>query len=1104
MNALLRPSRPTLGVLVGWHVYGGDLLHPFLDLIFRGIGAAAKEHDCNILLSCGLHHLTHTEQRAAWPIHSPEVDFVPVGHTNTDGLIVIPSFTQRQHAYLREVAGAGHPMISIGHTDFCDSIRIDNRSGIFQAVEHLWDHGHRYIAFVGGRQNDPHDTDGIERLEAFREALHMRGLPVDPALVAFGNYTASGGRTAIRAILERHKPFTAVIVCNDESAIGVMQTLREWGQSIPEQIAVIGFDNQLESSIQATPLTTVHVPLYEMGVSAVARILDQIKSVGSDQKHTYMPVRLVIRKSCGCQPGIEHLRLTQSGQDPLPSDAGIEAVPVWMNQAILNETRVLSESIGLQACQRVFQAFRKSIEQMDSDYFEVELKAQLATLETISEPPNIWYPAILILRHALRRLIVFLNSAPNDPDEALVRWGELLCEQAQYQIAQHTNQFNNKVVHKTSQTINRLGHITGKLHSALKRSEILQVFAEEVGSLQIRRMDIILFEEEAEDSLNTSIFQSLDVAGRGANAHSHSGRFDTFAFPPAPLYPPDRAWQLALLPLLVDEEQIGFVSFLTDDNALCATLVWHLSSAFRNAQFYEQAEEASRLKSRFLSTVSHELRTPLNLITGLSELILSKSSLLETPAALQSDIQNINYNAQHLSLLISDVLDLNLSEQGHLRLNLQHVDLTALIESITPIVSYMVAQKGLEWQCHVAPNIPLLWGDPLRLRQVILNLISNAVKFTDQGYVALHAFRDHESVRLEVQDTGMGVPPSDQESIFEDFRQSEYTTRRGYGGLGLGLSICKRIVQLHQGRIGVESAGIAGEGATFYAAFPIPAAGAGDPQGDTALNYMTKPLNVQLLNGVFTQFGLDLSTDGTGSVGKTILIVDDDTMMRELHGRVIKQISVKFNLLTARNGREALALMQHTRPDLVLLDLIMPEMDGFRVLEFMQHSESLHTVPVIVLTTKFLTEDDMAKLNQGISAVLTKGVFTSDEIAQHFQAALVNQPRLNQGVRELVRKAIAYIHEHYTEPISRRDIAHYVNINEDYLTRSFNEEMNLPPMAYLNRYRVYKAKLLLEEGKATITEVAMRVGFSDNVHFSRAFRREVGLTPTAYRRRYRI
>jgi YesN/AraC family two-component response regulator len=270
------------------------------------------------------------------------------------------------------------------------------------------------------------------------------------------------------------------------------------------------------------------------------------------------------------------------------------------------------------------------------------------------------------------------------------------------------------------------------------------------------------------------------------------------------------------------------------------------------------------------------------------------------------------------------------------------------------------------------------------------------------------------------------------------------------------------------------------------------------PDGGSVLevDYLTKPIELTELTRALDQHWMGLATDRDVN---TILVVDDDPDTLEMHARIVKAQSPSQHVLTARDGLEALALLQREAIDVVLLDLMMPGLDGFGVLEAMRSQDATRDIPVIVLTGQVLTERDMARLNQGVATVLNKGVFSLEETLAHVDAALARNRELSQQAQRLVRQAMAYIHEHYVDQISRTDLAQHVALSEDYLTACFRKELGVTPIAYINRFRVNQAQQLLLDTDKTITEIALDVGFSDSGYFSRVFRREVGQSPTDYR-----
>jgi len=179
---------------------------------------------------------------------------------------------------------------------------------------------------------------------------------------------------------------------------------------------------------------------------------------------------------------------------------------------------------------------------------------------------------------------------------------------------------------------------------------------------------------------------------------------------------------------------------------------------------------------------------------------------------------------------------------------------------------------------------------------------------------------------------------------------------------------------------------------------------------------------------------------------------------------------------------------------------MMPELDGFGVLEAMRSDPCSRDVPVIVLTGQSLTFDDMKNLGRGVTSILKKGLFSANETLSHIETALRRSGTLGSEAQRVVRKAMAYLHEHYMEPISLEDAAHYVSMSKEYLARCFRQEMGITLVTYLNRYRVNQAKAMLEKGERNLTEIALETGFSSSAYFSRVFRQEVGMSPRDYKR----
>jgi CheY-like chemotaxis protein len=260
------------------------------------------------------------------------------------------------------------------------------------------------------------------------------------------------------------------------------------------------------------------------------------------------------------------------------------------------------------------------------------------------------------------------------------------------------------------------------------------------------------------------------------------------------------------------------------------------------------------------------------------------------------------------------------------------------------------------------------------------------------------------------------------------------------------------------------------------------------------MDYLAKPVGTAELTRALERQGLV-----DAQAGQTVLVVDDEPAVLEMHARVVEARLPGGRVLEARDGREALEVIRNELPDLVLLDLMMPEVDGFAVLEGMRERETTRDIPVVVLTGQELTQEDMGRLNRGVAAVLGKGLFSVEETLERVEAALARHQEPGGEMQQLVRRAMAYVHQHYAEEISREDVAVHVGLSEGYLSRCFSQQVGVPLATYLARYRIMQAKRLLAKGKS-VGWVATAVGFSDRSVFSNAFRREVGMSPSAYRK----
>lgn len=467
------------------------------------------------------------------------------------------------------------------------------------------------------------------------------------------------------------------------------------------------------------------------------------------------------------------------------------------------------------------------------------------------------------------------------------------------------------------------------------------------------------------------------------------------------------------------------------------------------------AEEARRMKEQFVANVSHELRTPLNMIVGFSEMIMRSPDIYDgdLPPGLLADLDVIHRNSQHLSRLIDDVLDLSQVEAEQVALTKERVTFQEVVSAAVVAVRPLFDSKGLSLEAEIPDDLPKVLCDPTRIRQVVLNLLSNAGRFTARGGVHIRAWREKNDLLVSVADTGPGIPAEDMDKLFQPFQQVDGSIRRRYGGTGLGLCISKRFIELHGGKIWVESE--EGVGTTFFFRIPVAPSTLVSSGGFLhSLNpsweylqrtrpsaapkpvarprflvletgYALRRLLSRYMNGVeiasvsSLQEAIQELSDvparallvndmsvgealrhleetgglpyGTPAItcsvpgvheaagglgvsdylvkpisrdklltaldrlrpeGKTVLIVDDEPEALRLFRRMLVSSGRGYRILKATDGQQGMRILREQGADVILLDLIMPRMNGFRFLADKSQDQELRDIPVIVISAR--------------------------------------------------------------------------------------------------------------------------------------------------------
>ena len=377
-----------------------------------------------------------------------------------------------------------------------------------------------------------------------------------------------------------------------------------------------------------------------------------------------------------------------------------------------------------------------------------------------------------------------------------------------------------------------------------------------------------------------------------------------------------------------------------------------------------QLNEASRLKTNFLSNMSHELRTPLNSVIALSG-VLNRRLLKKIPEEEYGYLEVIERNGKHLLSLINDILDISRIESGYEEIDLSEFDANDLIADVISMIRPQAQQKNIELLFPVRSSGLLVTSDIDKCRHILLNLIGNAVKFTEEGKVEIWAVKTDSNFDIEISDTGIGISENNLPYIFNEFRQADGSTSRKYGGTGLGLAIAKKYANLLGGTISVKST--PGKGSEFKLSLPLFYAEENKVIESVILTRFkpeNRPAHQKLISG---------------TTPKTILLIDDsEPAILEIKD-ILKESGYK--LLYATNGKDALRIISDNIPDGVILDLLMPGIDGFEVLRIIRSEERTAHIPVLILTAKHITKEDLQFLKQNhIHELIQKGSVDSNEL----------------------------------------------------------------------------------------------------------------------------
>ena len=1184
-------DRATLGFLLASLHTGASLV------IWPSLLDAAERHDVNLICFPG----GRLQAADSFEIQRNAI-FDLANNTSLDGLITwssslggvlgpseIRAFHQRYQTL---------PMVSLAQfMEGMPTVSVDSYLGMRALLTHLIEeHGFKRLAFIRGPEEHYYAQ---ERYRAYLDSLQTFNLSLDPDLVT-RPLPWEAGAEAIAILLDERglKPgrdFDAVVAVSDMMAIWAMKMLQTRGFEVPKDVAVTGFNNSREERLSTPPLTTVDLPFSEQGSKAMEVLLQQLAGESVPALIT-LPSNLIVRQSCSCpSKAIALASFT-------PSDGSEKGIA----KKKLADVRVdcMSEMAAATALhpkeskewlESIFDAFVDEIENPSQEFLPT-LNNVLEQVIHFDHDLVRWQNAISILR---RWALSYVSNVP-EKVEALISQARVVVEEV-VQRAQAYAQW------RTDREAENLRETNRALLTTFDINQLTDVLAERLPALGIPSVYLVTYEQPTDAEVPEYACLMLAYTDHERAVVGQEGlRFTTYQIIPPNFLPQGRRYSLVVEPLYFQDKSLGYVVFEIGphDGNTYELLRNNLSSALQGAMLFQEiqqarlaAEKADRIKTRLLANVSHELRTPLNIITGYTQDTLQTPNKYgsELPASLLSDLHQIQSNAEHQLRVINDLLDLSRAEIDELDLSLELLDPHQLLVDAFHDLADRSTSPDIRWKMDIPERLPQIRADAVRLRQIFLNLLSNAKKYTQSGEIALGAEVTPPHIHFWVADTGLGINREQQERIFEPFVTLE-EDRRIAGGIGLGLSITRHLVALHDGTMKLDSQ--PNQGSTFHIYLPLPAlseASLWDDQKkpakqddlssvlllisssdeptkeilemcqkqnlkifqlrnsedlETALS-TTKPValawdlsraqssdwtlvrrlrhypNLSQLPFILYGHLADPSTPSARPVGMTgfvvkssntktllntiiaispnqdkgpILIVDDDPQVRDSHKKLVEEGLPNYPVRLAENGEVALAIMAKEAPSLVLLDLVMPNLSGADVLDRMRAEATLRQVPVIVLSNKVLSLDDVKRIESHTRVTLqSKGIWSNEETVTALNRAIFGTDNLPAHTSALVKQAVAYLHQNYTRPVSRWEIAEAVGASEDYLSRVFNHELNISPWEYLNRYRVLRSKQLLLNTTETVGSIARQVGFKDQAYFSRVFHKVAGVSPQGFR-----
>ena len=571
-------------------------------------------------------------------------------------------------------------------------------------------------------------------------------------------------------------------------------------------------------------------------------------------------------------------------------------------------------------------------------------------------------------------------------------------------------------------------------------------------------------------------------------------------------------WAYLFYVLCLTALMVAFVRFKTRQAALRSSLEFERKEK-------ERIEELNQVKLRFFTNISHEFRTPLTLILGQIEVLMQ----MDLGTTVYNRIQRIYKNAWHMRNLISELLDFRKQEQGYLKLRVEEQNLVTFTRQIYMCFYEYAQKKEITYRFDSVEETISVWFDPIQLQKVIFNLLSNAFKYTsNKGNITVEVRKVASQAVVSVCDTGIGIPVEHISKIFDRFYQTDNASSSSSFtlGTGIGLALAKGIMNMHHGKIEVETT--VGEGTKFILSLPLGNRHFSDEEmavteGRESLIIPEASVSSygQLMAEEIKEPESQKNMDEEDK--PTILLVDDNTELLSMLEDIFLPM---YNVYTACNGREGLEMAQQIQPDLIVSDVIMPEMSGKDLCYKIKTNVELSHISVVLLTAQTSVEYVVEGLMFGADDYITKPfnikvlvarcnnlIKNKKRLIAHYAGKVITESpvaeAINEKDKELLTKCVNIVRENFENPdFDVTALASELCMGRSKLYMQFKQMTGLTPNEFILKVKLDEAmSLLTEHPELNITEISVRLGFSSPRYFSKSFKAFFGIAPQGVRSR---